>query len=134
MGNHNLDDSKIARSVLGYLRGLMGKSLPKGNEHLICDALCISEEKALALHRDLVEDEEDIFFPNSNFYLKHCGSKVYITDENVYTVCPQCGKEHRVNLHDVFTDGDLCSTQVYCPSCSKKMDKRKKEGDQNGVL
>lgn len=88
----------------------------------------------MALHRDLVEDEEDIFFPNSNFYLKHCGSKVYITDENVYTVCPQCGKEHCVNLHDVFTDGDLCSTQVYCPSCSKKMDKRKEEGDQNGVL
>lgn len=131
-----MDDSKIARSVLGYLRGLMGKSLPKGNEHLICDALCISEEKALALHRGLIEDEEnEIFPPDSKFYLKHYGSKAYITNENVYTVCPQCGKEHCVNLRDVFTDGDLYSTQVYCPSCSKKMmDKKKKEGDQNGVL
>lgn len=34
MGNHNLDDSKIARSVLGYLRGLMGKAFRKATSIL----------------------------------------------------------------------------------------------------
>ena len=47
---------------------------------------------------------------------------VEITDENVYTICPDCGCVHLVDLASVFLDGqgDLMSTQVYCGECSAK--------------
>ena len=52
--------------------------------------------------------------------------KVVITDENVYTVCPDCGKEHMVDIIDLCENGDfdLYGTSVYCPECGKK---RRKE-------
>lgn len=48
-----------------------------------------------------------------------------ITDENVFTRCPECGKEFAVDLSEVLTnDGDLCGTTVYCSECSAKMIKK----------
>lgn len=43
-----------------------------------------------------------------------------ITNENVYTTCPLCGREHSIDLEDVLTDGGLYGTQVYCTKCSHK--------------
>lgn len=44
-----------------------------------------------------------------------------ITSENVFCVCPECGVEHAVDLVDILsTGGDLFSTAVYCPECSKE--------------
>lgn len=44
-----------------------------------------------------------------------------ITDENVFTRCPKCGKEFDVHLSGVLTNGgDLCGTTVYCAECSAK--------------
>lgn len=45
-----------------------------------------------------------------------------ITDTNVFTVCPECGIEHAVDLTEILTTGggDLCSTVVCCPVCSKR--------------
>lgn len=54
------------------------------------------------------------------FYLKHEGKKLYIED-NVLTDCAGCGKEHPVDLWDVFeSGGDLYSTYVYCHECTVK--------------
>jgi|GEM_PF-716941 len=58
------------------------------------------------------------------FYIKHENDgvtvKAEITDENVFTICPECGKEHAVNLQEILCAGnaDLYSTQVYCHKCS----------------
>ncbi len=50
-----------------------------------------------------------------------------ITEENVFTKCPECGKEFVIDLYDVFADGgDLCSTVIYCSDCSAKSIKTKK--------
>lgn len=44
-----------------------------------------------------------------------------LTGENVFTFCPECGKEFEIDLHDVFADGgDLYGTTVYCAECSAK--------------
>lgn len=49
-----------------------------------------------------------------------------LTDENVFTICPECGKEFEIDLHDVFSnDGDLYSTAIYCAECSAKRIKSK---------
>lgn len=57
------------------------------------------------------------------FYLKHNGEKVFIECDNVYNTCPRCGKEVRVNIQDVLSDGvsDLYGTAVYCQDCAKKV-------------
>ncbi len=65
------------------------------------------------------------------FYLKKLGFKLYIESDNVYTVCPVCGKEHRVDISEVFSDGqsDLYGTAIYCPICSaKRMESLKRTG------
>lgn len=44
-----------------------------------------------------------------------------ITDENVFTVCPNCGTEHPVDLADIVDeDGnlDLLGTRTLCLACS----------------
>lgn len=48
---------------------------------------------------------------------------VEITDENVYNICPICGKEIPVDLTAVFSDGDtdLFATSVLCDNCSKRI-------------
>lgn len=46
-----------------------------------------------------------------------------ITDENVYTVCPMCGKEHAVgDITELFRKGefDLYSSSLYCRECAEK--------------
>lgn len=62
------------------------------------------------------------------FYVKEkisstAETKIEINDENVFCICPKCGREVQVNLEDVMIDGkgDLCSTAVLCEECSKKM-------------
>lgn len=57
----------------------------------------------------------------SQFYLKHKGERLEIREDNVYTVCPKCGREHTVDIQDVLStpDADLYSTSVYCEDCSK---------------
>ncbi len=54
------------------------------------------------------------------FYLKHKGKKLYIESDNVYTTCPQCGKEHAVDLNDAIIDGvlDLYGLAICCTECS----------------
>lgn len=45
-----------------------------------------------------------------------------ITDENVFTRCPDCGAELRIDLNDVIDeDGqlDLYGMGVCCPECSR---------------
>ena len=61
------------------------------------------------------------------FYIKtkrHCGKTITteITDENVYTRCPECGREMPIDLAEIFSDGegDLSSTQVFCAACAKR--------------
>lgn len=49
-----------------------------------------------------------------------------LTDENVFTICPECGKEFAIDLYDVFADGgDLFGTAIYCAECSSKRIKSK---------
>ena len=64
---------------------------------------------------------------NHMFYIKtkqYCGKtiNIEITDENVFTRCPECGREMPVDLAEIFADGegDLFSTQVVCAACAKR--------------
>ncbi|MCM1062822.1 MAG: hypothetical protein NC452_21485 [Eubacterium sp.] len=45
-----------------------------------------------------------------------------LTDENVFTHCPECGKEIAIDLYEIFSDGgDLFGTAVYCSEeCHQK--------------
>lgn len=47
--------------------------------------------------------------------------KAFINSENVFTVCPRCGKEHAVDLTEVFDNGKagFYGTQIYCPECAE---------------
>ena len=44
-----------------------------------------------------------------------------ITDENVFTRCPDCGSEIAVDLSDLADEGqlDLYELGVLCPACSR---------------
>ena len=48
--------------------------------------------------------------------------KTDISDENVFTRCPECGKELPVDLAELFSDGegDMQSTSVLCSACVSK--------------
>ena len=66
------------------------------------------------------------------FYIKtkqHSGKMVSaeITDENVFTRCPECGREMPVDLAEIFADGegDLFITQVFCAACTTGSTKRR---------
>ena len=39
------------------------------------------------------------------FYLKYNGEKLPIEDGNVYTICPECGWEHAVDLQEILEGG-----------------------------
>ena len=58
------------------------------------------------------------------FYLKHKGEKLPVEADNVYTVCPECGREHTVDLQVILEggDADLYGTAVYCEECSARRD------------
>lgn len=45
-----------------------------------------------------------------------------INDESVFTRCPCCGREMRVDLEELFAavDFDLCGTTILCPACTQK--------------
>lgn len=47
---------------------------------------------------------------------------VKLTEENLFTVCPDCGKAVPVNLSWVLDDGDtnLFATSAFCPECNRK--------------
>ena len=50
-----------------------------------------------------------------------------LTDENVFTQCPECGKEFAIDLYDIFkSGGDLFGTAVYCAECSAQRIETKK--------
>ena len=50
-----------------------------------------------------------------------------ITDENVYTLCADCGRELSVDLMEVIADdeGDLLSTSIICSACTKNRSKKR---------
>lgn len=64
------------------------------------------------------------------FYLKHRGKKLNIRDDNVYTICPECGREHKVDLQAILSSehSDLYGTAVYCEECSAKREEARKAG------
>jgi len=49
---------------------------------------------------------------------------VPIYDDEIYTICPECGAEHSVEpeiiAHILHEGGDFVSASVYCEKCSKK--------------
>ena len=48
---------------------------------------------------------------------------VMLTEDNVFTHCPVCGKEHQLNdFIDLVRSGefDLYGTAIYCERCAKK--------------
>ena len=55
------------------------------------------------------------------FYLKHKNKRLYLECDNVYTVCPICGAEHRVDLGELGSNFDLYALAVYCPKCSESV-------------
>lgn len=61
-----------------------------------------------------------MFYVKQNFGCAEVTTE--ITDENVFTRCPKCGKEIAVDLVELFSDGegDLFSTTCLCRECSKK--------------
>lgn len=70
------------------------------------------------------------------FYLKTKleNSKVVeidITDENVFTRCPDCGRELPVDLVEILSDGegDLFSTSIICSACTKKRAEKRRHND-----
>lgn len=66
------------------------------------------------------------------FYLKYKWQKLPIRHDNVYTVCPQCGREHHIDLGETACfmgeEFDLESTHVYCGRCSAKRERRRAAG------
>lgn len=65
------------------------------------------------------------------FYVKEtngqCAITVQITDENVFTLCPKCGREIPIDLQELFEGGDvdLCGTTILCEECWKEESGRK---------
>ena len=41
-----------------------------------------------------------------------------VTGENVFTVCPDCQREHEVDLQEILSIWDW-DTNVYCDQCTK---------------
>lgn len=64
------------------------------------------------------------------FYMKHKGKRLEINDDNVYAICPGCGKEEKVNLKDILSceHADLNSTAVYCEECSAQREQDRVAG------
>ena len=53
--------------------------------------------------------------------MKHKGKKIFIEEDNVFTACPHCGKEHAIDLCSILKceDTDLYGTDVYCEEYSE---------------
>lgn len=57
------------------------------------------------------------------FYVKSSlGEEVPITNTNVFTHCPKCGVEHKVDLVSLITEhgGDILDCTMYCEECTKR--------------
>ena len=56
------------------------------------------------------------------FYVKARGRKINLSEDNIFTRCPECGREHAVDLVSIFEGGksDFYSTYVHCQDCSEK--------------
>lgn len=69
------------------------------------------------------------------FYLKDNEKKLPITCDNVYTTCPQCGREHKVDLEEILESGehDLDTTQVYCEECSAERQANRQNATPGGA-
>lgn len=48
--------------------------------------------------------------------------RVALQYDNVFTVCPDCGKEHKVDLADFLADEDfdIEFSEIYCVECTAK--------------
>lgn len=65
------------------------------------------------------------------FYIKNKISsgmeiKVDLYEDEIYTQCPECGKEIQLDaeeLADIIAEQGLASTSVYCEHCSQKIEK-----------
>lgn len=57
------------------------------------------------------------------YYTKHGRKKLWIEADNIFTMCPRCGKEIPIDLSDMVIDGalDLYGTSVFCEKCGKKV-------------
>lgn len=64
------------------------------------------------------------------FYLKYKGKRLLIESDNVYTTCPECGKEFTVDLEDILSceHADLYSTYPYCTECTAKRERDRASG------
>lgn len=53
----------------------------------------------------------------------HIEIKVDLYDDEIFTMCPECGIEHEVDTEMIISilknGGDFSSTSVYCSDCSK---------------
>ena len=58
--------------------------------------------------------------------------KIDITDENVFTRCPDCNRELPVDLVEILSDGegDLFSTSIICSACTKKRAEKRRHNDR----
>lgn len=58
------------------------------------------------------------------FYLKKNGMEINFMESDVYTRCPGCGKEVKVdNFFELLEDDpdfDIFGTSLYCDGCAKK--------------
>ena len=75
------------------------------------------------------------------FYIKtkqYCGKtiNIEITDENVFTRCPGCGREMPVDLAEIFADGegDLFNTQVQCAACTNERTEKRFSSNGSTIM
>lgn len=63
------------------------------------------------------------------FYLKKNGTEISFDESEVYTRCPNCGKEFEVDIFfELLADDDeFCpfSTSMYCQECGKQLRKER---------
>lgn len=71
------------------------------------------------------------------FYVKENNINIDITDDNVYTMCPVCGKEFKVDIVEQIRcneEFDLFGTYPYCPKCNNKSLRAKKKSSSPFIL
>jgi len=60
--------------------------------------------------------------------------KMKLYDDEIYTSCPDCGKEMQVDADTIVSilgnGGDFAGTSIYCVDCSKKKGFRIIKGGQ----
>lgn len=81
--------------------------------------------RALSCQQTTYRKENVITEAMSDYYVKgttKAGEPVTlpIEDDNVFTHCPRCGKEHAVDIVELASSGDfdLYGSAVYCRDCT----------------